>query len=114
MRVQAQDLTMQYDDAGRIIEVFRDLTLDVASGTSVAVVGESGVGKTTLLYVLGALEKPVRGTIAIGEQSLDDVVRSGTDIAHFRGKHIGFVFQFHHLLPEFDAVENVAMPLLIQ
>ncbi len=114
MRVQADKLTMHFDDAGRIIEVFRDLSLDVASGASVAIVGESGIGKTTLLYVLGALENPVSGEVSIGEKSYKQVMAEGADIAHFRGKNVGFVFQSHHLLPEFDAVENVAMPLLIQ
>ncbi len=114
MRVQASNLTMHFDDAGRIIEVFRDLSLDVASGASVAIVGESGIGKTTLLYVLGALETPVAGEVAIGERSYKQVVEEGEDLARFRGKNVGLVFQSHHLLPEFDAVENVAMPLLIQ
>lgn len=114
MRVQADKLTMHFDDAGRIIEVFRDLSLDVASGASVAIVGESGIGKTTLLYVLGALENPVSGEVSIGERSYSQVSKDGEDIARFRGKNVGFVFQSHHLLPEFDAVENVAMPLLIQ
>lgn len=113
MRVQAQKLCMQYNDAGRVIEVFRDLDLDIASGTSIAIVGESGVGKTTLLYILGGLEQAVSGEVVLGDASLTEMVRKKKDAAAFRGRNIGFVFQFHQLLAEFDAVENVAMPLLI-
>lgn len=104
---------MQYNDAGRVIEVFRDLDLDIASGTSIAIVGESGVGKTTLLYILGGLEQAVSGEVVLGDASLTEMVRKKKDAAAFRGRNIGFVFQFHQLLAEFDAVENVAMPLLI-
>jgi lipoprotein-releasing system ATP-binding protein len=114
MRIEAKNLTKQFDDAGRIIEVFRNLSFEIESGSSVAIVGESGVGKTTLLYVLGALETAVEGEVRIGSTSYQEVRKSGGDVSHFRGKNVGFVFQFHHLLREFDAVENVAMPLLIQ
>lgn len=114
MRVVAEHISMRFNDAGRIVEVFDDISLNIASGSSVAIVGESGVGKTTLLHILGALERPVSGTIRIGESSLEELLTTGGDIAAFRGANIGLIFQFHHLLPEFDARENVAMPLIIQ
>ena len=114
MRVLADDITMEFNDAGRVIEIFRKLRLEVESGSSLAIVGESGVGKTTLLYLLGGLERPIGGTVWVGDNSYRSYEESGQDAAAFRGKNVGFIFQFHHLLPEFDAVENVSMPLIIQ
>lgn len=114
MRVEAKKVTMHFNDAGRVIEVFRDLTLGVPSGSTLAIVGESGVGKTTLLHILGGLEQPVSGDVILGGTSLAAVREQNGGIAKFRGANIGFIFQFHHLLPEFDAVENAAMPLIIQ
>ncbi len=114
MQVEARNLCMSFDDAGRKVDVFKDLNLKVETGTSIAIVGESGVGKTTLLYLIGGLEQPVSGEVLIGGGSLTELQRSGNDVAAFRGKNIGFVFQSPHLFPEFDAVENVSMPLLIQ
>ncbi len=114
MRIEAKDISMEFNDAGRIIEVFRSLNLCVESGTSLAITGESGVGKTTLLYVLGTLEQPVGGWVTLGDTEVTALPPSGQALADFRGKNIGFVFQSHYLLPEFDAVENVAMPLLLQ
>lgn len=114
MQVIAEKLTMHFNDAGRVIEVFQNLSFQVPSGTSLAIVGESGIGKTTLLYILGGLEKPVEGQVVIGETDIT-ALRAGNDkLTIFRGKKIGFIFQFHYLFPEFDALENVAMPLLIQ
>lgn len=114
MRVLAQNLAMNYHDSGREIPVFAGLELDVPSGGSVAIVGASGVGKTTLLNCLGALEVPTSGTITIGDVCITDRSISSQERARFRGTNVGFVFQFHHLLPEFDALENVSMPLLLQ
>jgi lipoprotein-releasing system ATP-binding protein len=113
MDVTASNLTMQYHDGDRTVEVFRGLDWKFPSGTSTAIVGESGVGKTTLLLLLGGLEKPVEGKVLVGGTDLTALQRSNQDSARFRGASIGFVFQFHHLLPEFDAVENVALPLII-
>ena len=114
MEVRAKNLSMTFSDAGREIQIFNNLNFHVASGSSMAIVGSSGVGKTTLLYLLGAMETPTGGDVLIGQQSLAALRASGDDIALFRGRNVGFVFQFHQLLAEFDAVENVAMPLLIQ
>lgn len=114
MEVRTQNLTMHFRDADRVIEVFNNLNLTIGSGKSAAVVGESGVGKTTLLHILGGLESPVSGDVYIGETCVTELTRTGRDLAPFRGEHIGFIFQFFHLLPEFDAAENVAIPLLIK
>lgn len=114
MRIAAEKLSMHYNDAGRIIRVFDELDFVFESGSSAAIVGESGVGKTTLLYLLGLLEMPISGKITIGDTIVTDLWRNRGGTAEFRGAHIGFVFQFHHLLPEFDAVENVAMPLIVR
>lgn len=104
-------LNKSYPVGGSRLQVLRDLELAVARGEMVAVVGASGVGKSTLLHLLGGLDRPDNGTIRIGNTDL----RSLTDaqLVAYRNRHIGFVFQFHHLLPEFDALENAAMPLRI-
>ncbi len=93
------------------VAVFRDLNLVVYSGESLAVVGRSGSGKSTLLHLMGALDKPTSGTIEFEGQDMAKM--SPNEQAHFRNSSLGFVFQFHHLLPEFSALENVAMPGLI-
>ena len=93
------------------LEVLKGVDLHVAKGEVVSIVGASGAGKTTLLQIIGTLERPDSGTLTIGGQ---EVSKLGTNaLSAFRNKHIGFVFQFHHLLPEFSAVENVMMPGLI-
>lgn len=90
------------------LEVLRGVNLEIGKGEVVAIVGPSGCGKTTLLHILGTLDKPDMGEIAINSKSLNEL--SGNKLATFRNKHIGFVFQFHHLLPEFTALENVCIP----
>jgi lipoprotein-releasing system ATP-binding protein len=93
------------------LEVLRGVDLDVHRGESVAIVGASGVGKSTLLHILGALDRPTWGQVVIDGQNLFDL--GDAALAMFRNRTIGFVFQFHHLLAEFSAVENVMMPGLI-
>jgi lipoprotein-releasing system ATP-binding protein len=105
------DLHKSYTVAGTRLPVLRGLSLSVEAGEMVAVVGASGVGKSTLLHLLGGLDHGDRGTIRIGDVALDGL-RDRAVVA-FRNRHVGFVFQFHHLLPEFDAVENTEMPLRI-
>jgi len=93
------------------LEVLRGVDLNVKRGTVLAIVGVSGAGKSTLLNILGTLDRPDRGTLAIRGERVEGM--SEESLARFRARRIGFVFQFHHLLPEFTAEENVMMPLLI-
>ncbi|MBK9317133.1 MAG: ABC transporter ATP-binding protein [Acidobacteria bacterium] len=109
--VQVRNLTRIYEGRVEQVTVFRNLDMDVARGEMVAVVGASGAGKSTLLHLIGGLDRATSGSVKIGEF---DITKSGElDLASFRNRRIGFVFQFHHLLPEFSALENVMMPLLI-
>ena len=93
------------------IDVLRGIDLSIARGEKLAVLGSSGVGKSTLLHVLGALDHPTRGRVLF--QGEDLFARDSDSLAEFRNSKLGFIFQFHHLLPEFDALENVMMPGLI-
>ncbi|MBD5641546.1 MAG: ABC transporter ATP-binding protein [Desulfovibrio sp.] len=97
--------------AGEELEIFKNLNLDVEKGEALAIVGSSGSGKSTLLHLMGALDRPSRGEILFAGESLASMSQAGQ--AHFRNRRLGFVFQFHHLLPEFSALENVALPGLI-
>lgn len=90
------------------LEVLRGVNLEIGRGEVVAIVGPSGCGKSTLLHILGSLDKADIGEISINNTNLG--ILSGNKLAAFRNKHIGFVFQFHHLLPEFSALENVCIP----
>jgi lipoprotein-releasing system ATP-binding protein len=105
------DLRKSYHVGHMHLPVLRGLSLEVHAGEMVAVVGASGVGKSTLLHLIGGLDRIDGGGIRIGDVDLNGL--PGQDVVVFRNRHIGFVFQFHHLLPEFDAVENTAMPLRI-
>jgi lipoprotein-releasing system ATP-binding protein len=93
------------------LHVLRDLDLVVEKGEMVAVVGASGVGKSTLLHLLGGLDRSDSGSITVGDTEIDSL--TDETLTAFRNKHVGFVFQFHHLLPEFTAIENAEMPLRI-
>jgi lipoprotein-releasing system ATP-binding protein len=110
-RVDIHNVWKSFVLGGRVIEVLRGVDLTLPAGAMVAVVGSSGAGKSTLLHVLGALDRPSKGTIAYDGAQLAG--RSAKDLADFRNHTIGFVFQFHHLLPDFNALENCAMPALI-
>jgi len=110
-RIAARSLTKAYASDGRRIEVLKGVDLDVARGEMVGIVGESGVGKSTLMHILGTLDVPDSGKVLLDGE---DVFRSSEEErTRLRNETIGFIFQFHHLLPEFSAVENVAMPLMI-
>jgi len=94
------------------IEVLRSVDLTLREGERIAIVGQSGVGKSTLLHVIGTLDKPTAGRVLFRGEDL--FAKSGPELARFRNECLGFVFQFHHLLPEFDALENVMMPGLLR
>jgi lipoprotein-releasing system ATP-binding protein len=108
----AEDVTKSFARDGERVEVLKGVSLHIPVGELAAIVGPSGVGKSTLLHLLGGLERPTSGTIRYGETDL--AALSDMVLAQFRNTRVGFVFQFHHLLPEFSAVENVMMPLLIR
>lgn len=97
-------------EAGRL-EVLKGIDLEVRAGEFIAITGASGVGKSTLLHILGTIDKPTSGTVLYENTKVFDL--DDISLSHFRNSHIGFVFQFHHLLPEFTALENVLMPGLI-
>src|SRR5437667_8189861 len=109
--VEARGIVKSYPVGGTSLVVLRDLDLEVAAGEMVAIVGASGVGKSTLLHVLGGLDRADRGRVVIGETELTGL--ADDRVVAFRNRQVGFVFQFHHLLPEFSALENAVMPMRI-
>ena len=111
MFLEAHNLTKAYASNGRRVEVLRGVDLSIEKGEMVAIVGASGVGKSTLMHVLGSLDVPDSGTVHLGGEEIFELSEDAR--TRFRNETIGFVFQFHHLLPEFTAAENVAMPLMI-
>ncbi|MEN9845858.1 MAG: hypothetical protein RIS36_1005 [Pseudomonadota bacterium] len=111
MRIEVGNLTKRYRDADRELTVIDNLSFAFPEGGSVAIIGRSGTGKSTLMHLLGALDRPSSGYVKYGDT---DISSLGSDErAAFRAKNIGFIFQFHHLLPEFNALENVALPLIM-
>jgi lipoprotein-releasing system ATP-binding protein len=109
--VTVQSLNKTYVVGSQRLHVLRDLDLEVAHGEMVAIVGASGVGKSTLLHLVGGLDRTDSGSVQVAD--VDITTMSDAALVEFRNKNVGFVFQFHHLLPEFDAAENVAMPMRI-
>jgi lipoprotein-releasing system ATP-binding protein len=110
--LEASGLSKSYQLAGVDLSILEDVSLTVRTGEMVAIVGASGSGKSTLLHLLGGLDRPTSGRLQIG--GFDITKSTELDLCRFRNQQIGFVFQFHHLLPEFTALENVMMPLLIR
>ena len=109
--LEASGLVKSYPVGGRSLTVLRDLDLQVEAGEMLAIVGASGVGKSTLLHVLGGLDHVDQGRIAVDGAEL--TAMAPADVVAFRNRRVGFVFQFHHLLPEFNALENAEMPMRI-
>jgi lipoprotein-releasing system ATP-binding protein len=109
--VSVSRLNKSYIVGSHSIHVLRDLDLEVTHGEMVAIVGASGVGKSTLLHLLGGLDRSDSGTVRVSDAELNTL--ADTALVEFRNQQVGFVFQFHHLLPEFDAAENVEMPMRI-
>ena len=105
--IEIKDINKSYG----ALQVLRDVCVDIRQGEVVSIVGPSGAGKTTLLQIMGTLDKPDSGSIVFN--GTDVLKLKGRELAHFRNRNIGFVFQFHQLLPEFTALENVAMPALL-
>jgi lipoprotein-releasing system ATP-binding protein len=105
--IEAQGITKNYGD----IQVLKGVDLTIVKGEIVSIVGASGAGKSTLLHILGTLDRPDKGHFQINGQAMDQL--NARQLASFRNKHIGFIFQFHNLLPEFTALENVCIPAYI-
>jgi lipoprotein-releasing system ATP-binding protein len=110
--LSCERVSKHFEDAGHRLEVLTDVNLVVERGETVAIVGASGSGKTTLLQILGGLDLPSSGTVCIQGQSFADLSDGARGM--LRNRALGFIYQFHHLLPEFTALENVAMPLLVR
>lgn len=110
--LQATDLCKSFHLGSHTVDVLKGINLEVRKGEFIAMVGASGAGKSTLLHILGTLDRPTRGTVCY--ESRDMFRLSEQELAQFRNRRIGFVFQFHHLLPEFTALENTYLPSLMQ
>lgn len=110
--VTIEDLKKSFQHMGRTLDVLKGIDLTIYSGQILAIVGQSGAGKSTLLHCIGTLDLPTSGRIRLGKEELTTM--SGSRLAAVRNRDIGFVFQFHHLLPEFTALENIMVPGLIQ
>lgn len=103
-----KDLHKSYFNNGEQLEVLKGLNLEVKNGAILAIIGPSGAGKSTLLHILGALDRPTKGEVIFNEENINRL--SDDELSYWRNRKVGFVFQFHHLLPEFTALENVSIP----
>jgi lipoprotein-releasing system ATP-binding protein len=110
--LRAERLGKVFTDAGRSLEVLRGIDFELRAGDRLAIIGASGSGKTTLLQLLGGLDQPTAGRVIVAGQAMNELDEVGR--GRLRNRALGFVYQFHHLLPEFTALENVAMPLLVR
>jgi len=109
--IEIQNLSKRFQDSGMPIEILKNVQLSLDEGESLAIVGASGIGKSTFLHILGTLDRPNQGKLLFQGEDVFDF--DSSRLARFRNQFIGFMFQFHHLLPEFSALENAAMPALI-
>lgn len=110
--LEAKNISKSFTDGKTTVDVIKNLSLQVKAGEFVSIVGSSGSGKSTLLHVLGGLDGPTEGQVFLNEQRFD--ILGEAERGYLRNQHLGFVYQFHHLLPEFTALENVAMPLMLR
>lgn len=109
--LKAENIKKDYFDGPRVLCVLKGISLEVRRGESIAIIGVSGAGKSTLLHLLGALDRPTSGEVFLDGVKYSSL--SDRDLAQLRNEKVGFIFQFHHLLPEFNALENVMIPTLI-
>lgn len=109
--IQLRNLSKSFNSSGMPIEILKEIDFDISQGETLAIVGASGIGKSTLLHILGTLDRPDSGKVLYKGEDVFSF--SSAELARFRNQSIGFMFQFHHLLPEFSALENAMMPALI-
>ncbi len=110
--LKAEKLTKKFTQGKATLEIFTDINLELHDKESLAIIGESGAGKSTLMHLLGGLDKPTTGDVWVMNENLSQLSPAKQGV--LRNRYMGFVYQFHHLLPEFNALENVAMPLIIR
>ncbi len=108
----AHQLTKEYQSAGESLQILRGVSLEMSAGENLAILGPSGAGKSTLLHILGGLDSPSSGTVRL--QGIDPFELAARNLADFRNKNVGFIFQDHYLLPQLSALENVLVPVLAQ
>lgn len=111
MRIELKNLKKSYSDATKSLTVIEGLNFEFSPGKSYAIIGRSGIGKSTLLHLIGGLDRPTSGVVSYDGEAVSSL--NDDELTELRGKRVGFIFQFHHLLAEFTALENVAMPLVI-